>query len=131
MQTSAMRFNDDTRNRFVKATMSKRSDQRVQLWQRTQKEIAAMLTSLRARSEADLRELIESPEESEVRQDGFTAAITAWARQHPSNKLGVVVEAREARFGGMMHSVSADGFYVHPDGSIEPMKEEDLWDHGY
>jgi hypothetical protein len=111
--------------------MSKKTSSRDQLQQRAQTEISQRLAALREREAVDLARLVESPEESEIRQDSLVASMTAWARQHPSGKLGVIVEAREARLGGMMHSVSADGFYVHPDGSIEPMKEEDLWDHGY
>ena len=90
-----------------------------------------MLAEFKTRGAAELRQLIDSPRETELCEEQLKVGITAWAREHTSGKLGVVVEAREARFGGMMHSVSADGFYFHSDGTIEAMKEEDLWDHGY
>ena len=111
--------------------MSKASTVRDQLWKRAQQEIAATLATLKTRTAAELRQLIASPQESEVREGRLIAAITAWAREDSAGRLGVVVEARQARWGGLFHSVFAEGFYIHSDATLEPMKEEDLWDHGY
>jgi hypothetical protein len=104
---------------------------REQLWQRAQQQVAETLAALQARSAVELRRLIASPEQSELSDEGPSIGITTWAREHPSGKLGVIVEAREVRLGGIVHSVSGDGFFVYPDGTMERMTEEDLWDHGY
>ena len=90
-----------------------------------------VLSTLKKRSGSELRQLIDFPEEREIQEGGFTARLTSWAREHESGKLGVIVELRQVRFGGIMHSVGVDGFFLALDGNIEPMKEEDLWGYGY
>jgi hypothetical protein len=101
------------------------------LWVRADQQIASQVAALRARSAADLHRLLEAPLTVEVREGRFVAALTAHAHREASGTLTVIVEARESRWGGFAHTVSADGFFLRPDGAIVPMKEEDLWSHGY
>ena len=91
--------------------------------------MAATLARLRDCTPAQLESQIAS-EKREIREGRFTATISAWSKAH-QGKIAVLVEAREKRYGGLWDSVSADGFFVDSNGSVEAMPETELWDHGY
>ena len=117
--------------RLPRKPQFKASTRRKQLWVHADQQIASLVAVLKTRSAADLRQLVESPEAGEVREERLVASITAQAHEESSGKLAVIVEARQVCWAGFMHTVSAGGFYLRSDGTIEPMKEEDLWNHGY
>ena len=117
--------------RLPRKPQFKGSTRRKHLWVQADQQIASLVAVLKTRSAADLRQLVESPQTGEVREGRLVASITAQAHEESSGKLAVIVEARQVCWGGFMHTVSAGGFYLHSDGTIEPMKEEDLWNHGY
>jgi hypothetical protein len=117
--------------RLPRKPQSKASTLRKQLWIQADQQISSLLAALKTRSAADLRQLVESPQAGEVREGRLVASLTAHAHEESSGKLAVIVEARQVCWAGFMHTVSAGGFYLRSDGTIEPMKEEDLWNHGY
>jgi hypothetical protein len=94
-------------------------------------QIAGLIAALKTHGAADLRRLIETPHISVVREGRLVATLTAHAHEERSGALAVIVEAREPRWAGFAHTLSAGGFYLHTDGTITPMKEDDLWIHGY
>ena len=99
------------------------------LWERAHEEIARSIARLKASDPSQLQSLMGS-ETRNLREGRFTATISAWSESHPE-KLAVLVEAREKRYGGLWDFVFADGFFVHADGHVEPMPQADIWDHGY
>jgi hypothetical protein len=102
---------------------------RAALWKRIRDEIASTVASLKRRHPIELRSL--SPQKSEIREGRRTAAFAVWSETYPPDRVAVLVEAREPRFGGLWHSVAAEGFYVDSDDTIHTMEEKDLWVHGY
>jgi hypothetical protein len=79
-------------------------------WQKAWQEIGAKVAALKSRGASE---------------------ITTWGRELDSNKLAIVVEVRVSRFGGLWDTIAADGFFVLPDGTREPLQERDLWNLGY
>jgi hypothetical protein len=104
---------------------------REQFWQNALFELSETVEELKGRNAPELFRLVDSPVSKEIRRDSFAATIMAWARVHEGGKLGVLVEVRQKRLGGIIDSVAADGFFRGEDGSTEAMTEENLWDYGY
>ena len=58
--------------------------------------------------------------------------VSSWGQQELDSRLAILVEARKMPpWYGLVHRVSAYGFFLDPSGVITPMAEKDLWDHGY
>ena len=117
--------------RFPRESPLRANASRNRLWARVDQEIASLVATLKTHGAAELRRLIELPRFSVVREGRLVVTITAHAHVERTGALAVIVEAREPRWAGFAHTLSADGFFLQPDGTIAPMTEEDLWNHGY
>jgi len=92
--------------------------------------ITQRINDLKAQDYSSLESRItESGETEDVAIDGISITITTWGKMK-GDLLGIVVEARRKRFLGWSQ-VTADGFFLSPDGQLKAMEEKDFWDYGY
>jgi hypothetical protein len=77
----------------------------------------------------ELRAFVDTPQTERLQIQRKPIDFTTWAREHGTDKVAVIVEARRQRFLGWSQ-VTADGFYKDSHG-VTPFVEKDYWEHGY
>ena len=100
-----------------------------QVFEQARSHIVEASQALRPKRVDDLRSLTTKQERETLKFGGKDFEVCAWARDHGSDKIAVVVEARTKTFLGW--KVTAEGFYKDTEGVISDFAEKDYWEHDY
>ena len=100
------------------------------LWEEANIQVSEAISSLKEKNFSELSNLVENDILKTININD--KELTHWSRAEQENNgsLSVIVEIRRERKLGLSQ-VSANGFFIFPDGRIEEMQEQDMWDHGY